>query len=362
MTTSPPTPSPRPSASPIDVRDDARALLAGALRARRGRAERGAPAHGADPRGRDADRQPGLGRARASPSATCMSWPACRGLPGDGRRVPADADRRRPAAVASRCASSAARATSPGRCAGLAARLPDLSIGSYPFQQNGRLRRQHRHPRLRRRRRSTAAMARLSDAVPRMTLTDARPPLLARDRGDVARRRPRLRRALHHFATGRAAASASQRRDGRRPAPNADLAVAEAAMRARGQSPLFMIRAGDADARRGARGRGYATSTRSRPIPAPPRRRSPDPPAARHRLRRSGRRWPSSAEIWAEGGIGPARLAVMERVRGPQDRHPRPHRRPPRRHRLRRDPRRHRHAPRARGRAERSPQGPRPPA
>ena len=51
-TTSPPTRSPPPSASAIDVREDARAILARQLRQPGGRAEPGAPAHGAHPRRR----------------------------------------------------------------------------------------------------------------------------------------------------------------------------------------------------------------------------------------------------------------------------------------------------------------------
>ena len=66
-TTSPPTRWPRPSGSGIDVRADARAILATHYAQPRGRAERGAAAHGAHPRRRGPDRQPGVEGARLQP-------------------------------------------------------------------------------------------------------------------------------------------------------------------------------------------------------------------------------------------------------------------------------------------------------
>ena len=56
---------------PIDVREDARAILATPLRQPGGRAEPGAAAHGAHPRRGGADRQPGLEGAGLLASATC---------------------------------------------------------------------------------------------------------------------------------------------------------------------------------------------------------------------------------------------------------------------------------------------------
>ncbi len=93
----------------------------------------------------------------------------------------------------------------------------------------------------------------------------------------------------------------------------ADIPQAEAAMRALGQTPLFLIRDGDAalDATLAARGylhhdpvMAYTVDARALPAP-PPMTTFPH--------------WPPMAiaeTLWAEGDIGPARLAVMHRVQG----------------------------------------------
>ncbi|MDP4033109.1 MAG: GNAT family N-acetyltransferase [Pseudorhodobacter sp.] len=93
-----------------------------------------------------------------------------------------------------------------------------------------------------------------------------------------------------------------------------DIAAAEAAMRALHQTPLFMIREGDAvlDAALAARGYTvvdpvvvYAAACASL---AP----APDPMSA-------FAHWPPlgiARDIWAAAGIGPARLAVMARAEG----------------------------------------------
>lgn len=92
----------------------------------------------------------------------------------------------------------------------------------------------------------------------------------------------------------------------------ADLAQAEAAMTALGQRPLFMIRPADAALDAALAARGYAVMD---PVVlyaaqvadlGPP----PDPMAAFPH-------WPPlqiARALWADGGIGPARIAVMERV------------------------------------------------
>lgn len=94
-----------------------------------------------------------------------------------------------------------------------------------------------------------------------------------------------------------------------------DIDAAEAGMAALGQRALFMLRDGDAALDAALEGRGYRvmdpvvayvaevkTLARLRP-----------PPVTTFEV------WPPlavQAEIWAEGGIGPARLAIMERMAG----------------------------------------------
>jgi GNAT superfamily N-acetyltransferase len=99
----------------------------------------------------------------------------------------------------------------------------------------------------------------------------------------------------------------------RAPVTAADLPQAEAAMGALGQTPLFMIRDGDAalDALLAARGYtivdpvdAFAAPLSALSLPKPPRLTAI--PA-----------WPPLAiqrELWAEAHIGPARLAIMDRA------------------------------------------------
>jgi N-acetylglutamate synthase len=101
------------------------------------------------------------------------------------------------------------------------------------------------------------------------------------------------------------------------PVTVADLPQAEAAMRALGQTPLFMIRKGDAalDTLLAAQGYAivdpvdaFAAPLAALDLPKPPRLSAI--PA-----------WPPLAiqrELWAEAGIGPARLAVMDRAPFPK--------------------------------------------
>lgn len=96
-----------------------------------------------------------------------------------------------------------------------------------------------------------------------------------------------------------------------------DVAEAEDAMRALGQAPLVMIRDGEAALDALLAASGYAvldpTDAFAAPLAAldlPPPPRLAAIPA-----------WPPLAiqrELWAEGGIGPARLAVMERAQHPK--------------------------------------------
>ena len=94
----------------------------------------------------------------------------------------------------------------------------------------------------------------------------------------------------------------------------ADIPQAEAAMDALGQKRLWLIRDGDADLDTALAARGYRINDPVVAYAAPVARLAGDvsPMAA-------FAHWPPLAitrEIWAEGGIGPARVAVMERVTG----------------------------------------------
>ena len=92
---------------------------------------------------------------------------------------------------------------------------------------------------------------------------------------------------------------------------------AEDAMRAGGQSPLFMVRSGEEALDTALEARGYKikdpVSFYTAPIAALTAQRPP--PVTCFEV------WPpleAEREIWAAGGIGPARLAVMDRVTGPK--------------------------------------------
>ena len=118
----------------IDVRDDARAMLAGALRPLGDRDERGAAADGAHPRRRRPDRQPGL----AAPGFSLGNVHVMAGVPRIFEAMVAGLLPRltggTPLLSQSLPHRSAARARSRGRCATLAEAYPDLAMGSYPFQ------------------------------------------------------------------------------------------------------------------------------------------------------------------------------------------------------------------------------------
>ena len=95
------------------------------------------------------------------------------------------------------------------------------------------------------------------------------------------------------------------------------IAGAEAAMRAVGQTPLFMIRDGEAALDAALEARGYRIVD-----PTVLRRASVDAIDDRDIPRVTAFTiWEPLAimrEIWAAGGIGPARLAVMDRVTAPK--------------------------------------------
>jgi len=101
------------------------------------------------------------------------------------------------------------------------------------------------------------------------------------------------------------------------PVTQADLPQAEAAMRALGQVPLFMIRQGDEalDAMLAERGYELADPVNLRLGPLAPFLAEPLP------LARVYAGWEPLAiqrEIWAAGGVGAERLAVMDRVEAPK--------------------------------------------
>ena len=101
------------------------------------------------------------------------------------------------------------------------------------------------------------------------------------------------------------------------PVSQADIDAAEAAQRALGQSGLFMILDGQDDLDRMLAARGYRIKDPVAIYAAPVAdlaRPGPDPMTA-------FAIWPPfeiMRDVWAEDGIGPARLAIMDRVRGPK--------------------------------------------
>ena len=101
------------------------------------------------------------------------------------------------------------------------------------------------------------------------------------------------------------------------PATDADIPLAEQAMREAGQVPLFMIREGENQLDQDLAARGYAIKDPVNLYAAPISDIATDrPPAVT-----SFEIWPplaAQAEIWAAGGIGKSRLAVMDRARHPK--------------------------------------------
>lgn len=96
-----------------------------------------------------------------------------------------------------------------------------------------------------------------------------------------------------------------------------DIPQAEAAMAALGQSPLFVIHPQDVAVDAALAARGYAHHDPVVAYAAPTDALADPPPA----FLTSFPHWPPlavAAQLWAEGGIGPGRLAVMDRVQGPK--------------------------------------------
>lgn len=99
-----------------------------------------------------------------------------------------------------------------------------------------------------------------------------------------------------------------------------DIPTAEQEMRALGQAPLFMLRPesrpGDAVLDEALAARGYMRSEPTLIYAAPARRLLPEPLPVMQVMSI----WPPLAiqrELWAEEGIGPERLSVMERATDP---------------------------------------------
>jgi N-acetylglutamate synthase len=96
-----------------------------------------------------------------------------------------------------------------------------------------------------------------------------------------------------------------------------DIPQAEAAMAALGQSPLFMVRDNEAALDSALETAGYRIHDPVVVYSAPCEILANPVPARMS----SFPHWPPMAiatDLWAEAGIGPGRLAVMERVRGPK--------------------------------------------
>lgn len=101
-------------------------------------------------------------------------------------------------------------------------------------------------------------------------------------------------------------------------APGAEAAIdlAEAAIAASGQQPLFLLRPGEDGLDAALASRGYSVLDPTLLYAAPTADLGPPPgPLA------AFAHWPPLAivtQIWAEAGLGPARVAVMARVTGPR--------------------------------------------
>ncbi|MEM9972630.1 MAG: GNAT family N-acetyltransferase [Pseudomonadota bacterium] len=95
-----------------------------------------------------------------------------------------------------------------------------------------------------------------------------------------------------------------------------DIAAAEDAMRALGQRPLFWIRQGDGRVNTALALRGYDRIDPVLLYAAPVGRLAHLPPPVSAFLMEAP--LAIMEEIWAEGGIGPARLAVMTRASEPK--------------------------------------------
>jgi GNAT superfamily N-acetyltransferase len=96
-----------------------------------------------------------------------------------------------------------------------------------------------------------------------------------------------------------------------------DLTLAEDEMRTLGQEPLFMVRPAEATLDTALEARGYAIRD-GVVIYTCPVERLTDLALPRVTVFTIWQPLAIMREIWATGGIGPARLAVMERAKGPK--------------------------------------------
>ncbi|MRU16047.1 GNAT family N-acetyltransferase [Roseovarius sp. A21] len=96
-----------------------------------------------------------------------------------------------------------------------------------------------------------------------------------------------------------------------------DLEQAEVAMRELGQTPLFMIRQGDEALDAMLADQGYSIIDPVNLYVGPVAPLTQDPPA-RATAYAIWEPLEIQTDIWAEGGIGPARIAVMQRAQGPK--------------------------------------------
>ncbi len=103
----------------------------------------------------------------------------------------------------------------------------------------------------------------------------------------------------------------------RAPVQERDLDRAEEAMRSLGQTPLFMIRSGEDALDEMLAGRGYRVADPVNYWLAPVETLSREP-LPRARLFTIWEPLAIQLDLWAEGGIGPGRIRVMERVRAPR--------------------------------------------
>ena len=141
-----------------------------------------------------------------------------------------------------------------------------------------------------------------------MTLRPAQIHALTEATWPPARRWERDGWTLRDGAGGGKRVSAATRFD-----PDAEIAAAETAMRAMGQAPLFMLREGEEDLDRDLAARGYALVDPVNAYACPVARLT-DVPIPRVTAFVIWEPLAIMREIWAQGGIGPERLAVMERV------------------------------------------------
>ncbi|OED46440.1 GNAT family N-acetyltransferase [Rhodobacteraceae bacterium (ex Bugula neritina AB1)] len=100
-------------------------------------------------------------------------------------------------------------------------------------------------------------------------------------------------------------------------AADADIAAAEAAMRAMGQACLFMIRDGETELDARLEARGYAVKDPVNLWVCPVAQLT-DVPVPRVTAFCIWEPLAIQREIWEQGGIGPERLAVMHRVQAPK--------------------------------------------